>query len=569
MLFNHTGLRGPSSAGLNCPFFLGLGGGSLTALVREATNPEVVYGGEGAEGGRVTTMRLEKLKLYNFRCFGGKETEVCFNDFTALIGANSTGKTALLHALLKLFGNQEERELRRSDFYIPPDVSPDSVDELSLYIEAVLAFPELEGDNREVSKLSVPPFFNQMVVSSPGREPYVRIRLSADWVRTSSPEGDIDSRLEFLVSPEGSDTGEDTTHRVQAHQRSQIRVAYVPAVRDPSVHLRSHSSSILWRLLRAVSWPDGLRKAIEEHAAEIDAMFLGEKGVGNIQRGLQDHWSVFHDDDKYARADIQFNPTELEDILRKVQVGFRPTPDGTSYSIEQLGDGLRSLFYLSMVSTLLDIESRAVGGDDLGISREAVAPPALTILALEEPENHLSPHLLGRVVEHCYELSSQAGCQVVITSHTPALLKRVDPEDIRHLRLDADTKSTIVSGIKLPPKDDEAHKYVREAVRAYPEMYFSKVVVLGEGASEEIVLSRSIEASGLGLDRSQISVVPLGGRHVNHFWKLLGELKIPHVTLLDLDRERPGGGWRRVQYAIKQLLEVGVPRDDLYRLRLF
>ncbi len=35
--------------------------------------------------------------------------------------------------------------------------------------------------------------------------------------------------------------------------------------------------------------------------------------------------------------------------------------------------------------------------------------------------------------------------------------------------------------IVLPDEDELAAKYVREAVEAYPELYFSRFVVLGEG----------------------------------------------------------------------------------------
>jgi len=49
-------------------------------------------------------------------------------------------------------------------------------------------------------------------------------------------------------------------------------------------------------------------------------------------------------------------------------------------------------------------------------------------------------------------------------------------------------------------------------------------------------------------------VVPLGGRHVNHFWRLLHGLGIPHVTLLDLDVGRWQGGWGRIKYAAGELL---------------
>jgi putative ATP-dependent endonuclease of OLD family len=56
-------------------------------------------------------------------------------------------------------------------------------------------------------------------------------------------------------------------------------------------------------------------------------------------------------------------------------------------------------------------------------------------------------------------------------------------------------------------------------------------------------------------DDTSISVVPLGGRHVNHFWRLLHNLDIPFVTLLDLDLARHQGGWGRVRYALQQFLK--------------
>jgi hypothetical protein len=60
--------------------------------------------------------------------------------------------------------------------------------------------------------------------------------------------------------------------------------------------------------------------------------------------------------------------------------------------------------------------------------------------------------------------------------------------------------------------------------RPTPELYFSRLVVLGEGDSEQVVLPRVLAASGIAEDDASVSVVPLGGRHVNHFWRSLNEL---------------------------------------------
>ena len=92
-------------------------------------------------------------------------------------------------------------------------------------------------------------------------------------------------------------------------------------------------------------------------------------------------------------------------------------------------------------------------------------------------------------------------------------------------------------------------------MQAYPEIYFSRLVILGEGDSEEIVLPRILRAKGIPVDESAVTVAPLGGRHVNHFWRLLSALEIPYLTLLDLDVARHQGGWGRIKYVNDQLGE--------------
>lgn len=51
---------------------------------------------------------------------------------------------------------------------------------------------------------------------------------------------------------------------------------------------------------------------------------------------------------------------------------------------------------------------------------------------------------------------------------------------------------------------------------------------------------------------------------MNHFWRLLQGLGIPYLTLLDLDREKEGAGWGRVQYVRDQLvLRLGAGHESL------
>src|SRR5690606_11594494 len=110
--------------------------------------------------------------------------------------------------------------------------------------------------------------------------------------------------------------------------------------------------------------------------------------------------------------------------------------------------------------------------------------------------------------------------------------------------------------ITMPEGDDEASQYVRLAIRAYPELYFSRFVILGEGDSERLVIPRVADAMGVQLDPSFVPIVPLGGRYVSHFWRLLNDLHIPHATLLDLDLGRAHGGAILIADIVEKLKEI-------------
>jgi putative ATP-dependent endonuclease of OLD family len=135
-------------------------------------------------------------------------------------------------------------------------------------------------------------------------------------------------------------------------------------------------------------------------------------------------------------------------------------------------------------------------------------------------------------------------------------MRRIAPEFVRHFRLDIEKLVTHVNPIRLPEEDEEAAKFVRQAVLAQPEIYFASLVILGEGDSEEVVVPRVAKALGVDLDPSFIAFAPLGGRHVNHFWRLLNDLNIPVLTLLDFDLGRYGAGPLRLKYAYDQLGEI-------------
>jgi putative ATP-dependent endonuclease of OLD family len=248
-------------------------------------------------------------------------------------------------------------------------------------------------------------------------------------------------------------------------------------------------------------------------------------------------------------------------------VVFEEGPGGGERGIDALSDGQQSLFYFALAAAVFDVERAAVSGQVQGFNRDNLTIPALTIFAIEEPENHLSPYYLARIIRQLRTMVEGGAAQALLTSHSPSVLSRVPPEDVRYCHRNGPSRASSVVAITLPPVQAEAAKFVRSAMLAFPELYFARFVLLVEGDSERIVLPRLAEALGFMVDPSFVAIVPLGGRHVQHFWHLLNGLGIPHATLLDLDLGREGGGFGRVKTALQNLLALGVDRRKILGLQ--
>ncbi len=514
-------------------------------------------------------MKLEKVRICNFRSFG-EEQVINIDELTTIIGNNSSGKTAALSALNLMFSqNPSDRVLQRSDFHLPKDKTPETVDRLDLYVEAVFSFPELDGSDFDKSA-AIPLFFKSMVVDSPSGVPFLRIRLIGTWERSANIEGSIESKIMYVTCP---DDEELDKHYMTANRKDldNIRVIYVPAVRDPSKQLKNVSGTMIHQILGSVNWSDHTKSDVQTLINQLNSQYVSESGVSVLNDSIHQQWRKYDSDDRYSNAVLRFNSTNIESSIKNSEIYFSPTVTEKEYTIDEMGDGLRSLFYISMVNSVLDVESaisKEIEEKEESERSFSRIPPILTIVALEEPENHISPQLLGKLMNNLKSIALKENAQVIISSHSPAIVKRVETESLRYMRMNYEDMQTEVRKIVLPDKEkfEDQYKYIKEAVRAYPELYFAKLVVLGEGDSEEIIISKYLEAYGDKIDSNGISVVPLGGRYVNHFWRLLTDLNIPFITLLDLDREREGGGWGRVKYAIQQLINVGCCKDELLRL---
>ena len=101
-------------------------------------------------------MHVESVTITGFRCFGPTPATILFSQgLTAIVGPNASGKTAVLQALMRLFGvTRAQRTIVPSDFHVAtteaerPKSRTLTIDErLSLFpwISRLLASPASSG----------------------------------------------------------------------------------------------------------------------------------------------------------------------------------------------------------------------------------------------------------------------------------------------------------------------------------------------------------------------------------------------------------------------------------------
>ncbi len=501
-------------------------------------------------------MRLKKIFISGFKSISNQhpQTIELEKDLTTFIGHNGTGKSTVMEALNKLFSvDHSLRFLSINDF----NSSYDCKDEKNknLIIEAWFSF-----DKPKDSELVIPPLIEHLTIDKGDGGILFRVRLEGSLTYDSNPMGDIDEDI-WVVNTSDMIVEDDNKQKLPAAIRNSIQVNYVPANRDPLLQLKYSSKAVLGRLLKAIEWVEDSQKAIEEQAAHLNVLTKSNPALNEIASAINASWASIYRGRYLSQASLNFPHANIDEILKLIQLQFNPDELGNTISVERLSDGQKSLVYFSLVKAMFDIDQKTrellSSGNKSNFNPDKMRLPIFSMISLEEPENHLSPHYLGRIIKLVKDYAKNELCQVIISSHSSSILSRVEPEHIRHFRLDSDSKSTIVNALSLPDKTDDLSKFVKEAVKAYPEIYFSKLVIFGEGDSEEIVIPKVLELYSTEVDSHSISIVPLGGRHVNHFWRLLRTLQIPFITLLDFDIDRSGGGFGRIKYAIEQLVSFG------------
>lgn len=191
-------------------------------------------------------MYIYKIELSNFQCFGKDPTTIWLEkDITCLIGNNGCGKSAIIRAIQRIFGNTvEERTVIKSDFHICPNETDEDIKGRQLYIDIVFGF-----ENKDETEMLA--FFSPVIYEDKKHQFFARIRLEAVW-NEEEYEDDVSSTLFWVLGDEDIEFGNISPLKIKVenHERRQISLIYIPAVRDTKSILRDDMRRIIKKIER-------------------------------------------------------------------------------------------------------------------------------------------------------------------------------------------------------------------------------------------------------------------------------------------------------------------------------
>jgi len=476
-------------------------------------------------------MFLSRIQIRDFRNF--HNLDVRTGPTTVVVGENNAGKSNLLFALRLILDPRladSSRQMRGEDFWDGLHEPANNKETIEIAVE----FQDFLNDQNVFTVLQ--PYCVKGPVPDTARLTYI--------FRPKSPlpknrEISIED-YEFLVFG-----GVDERNRVDFDLRRWMPLEVLPALRDAESDLAAWRQSPLRPLIERLTLPESTLKTVAAGIDQATVRLLAEKDAQQLTQDIQARLSKMVGSVLTIDPSLGFAPTVPDRLVR----ALRMFGDGPSQRpVGELSLGVNNLLYLLLLAIELE-------------RKEAASERATTILAIEEPEAHLHPHLQRLVFRDFLRRESP----VLLTTHSPHIASVAPLESIVLLRADPNGDgsrgaSTLEANL-VAQEIDDLERYL-DATRA--EILFARGVILVEGAAELFLVPAVAANMGKALDEYGISVCSVHGTDFVPYAKLLGPnaLNIPFVILTDGDWYKARGGdqlSRGLRRAVAVAVAIGHP----------
>ena len=502
-------------------------------------------------------MFVSDLSIINYRSFNAFSIEL--KPKTLIIGENNVGKTNLLSALTLLLNNeiggQGSKTLKLEDFNYDVlqefkesiatlAVRPEDVNFPSIHIK--ITFSDIRNDEEEAL---VGEWYDDGSCSSASLQYsfYCALLNKTEWVESVretlrevadglSPEevrkahqSRIDS-IDFPIS--------DYKHKIEAGhgkikpdnwQLEVLKMDYLDALRDAKTELSaSNESKLLYRILRN---RDGAKyEDIKASADELNrSIGSSDSELSGIKKDISELLDILSLETESSKNRINFNFSRLEvaELLKKINLEYGDKP----IAIKNNGLGRNNLLYMALV---------------LSHIQEKFDTPDFRLIAIEEPESHISPILQKHFAENVsgnHFFNEKSNRQVILTTHSTHISSYLDLDNTVILFKDGNELKShyIFEGMKDNASGRKTKNYLKKWLSATNSvMFFSRRLILVEGIAEKILIPKLFEKHfGTTLEKKNCQVININGVAFRNFLQIVNNgYYIKTSVITDSDSEK-------------------------------
>lgn len=492
-------------------------------------------------------MKLEAVKIKNFRCYED-EISISFENMTTIVGRNDAGKSTVLEAL-EIFFNNKTVKIDKEDV---------SVGSSNKDIEITCIF---SGDSEHiVIDSSYSTSLSQEYLLN--KDGLLEIKKVYPCIASA-----IKEKTYIICNHPNKDNFSDLLLLNQTKLRSRARVL--------GVNESTYNGTINTEIRKAI-WNSEQNLDIQQTEIPVD-----KEDTKKIYDSLKKYlpiYNLFQSDRSSNDGDREVTEPmkvavqnaidqandKIEEIKELVRKEALETANRTLLKLAEMNPDLASeltpefksepnfstLFKLSINSdNNIPINKRGSGVRRLILINffRAEAEKRLTtsvqnsiIYAFEEPETSQHPNHQHMLLDSLMDLSEANNTQVIITTHTPPIAKRVPLTGLRLIESNTSGKKEIFFN------SDTVYQKIVDYLGVYPQEIPKgcKAFLFVEGTGDvQFVNHTSVELAKNGhitgsLEENGIIAIPIGGCNNLKFWveyKLAEKYEIPYFVLLDSD----------------------------------
>ena len=380
-----------------------------------------------------------------------------FENTSVLVGANNSGKTTILKALQIALTNTHF--ISNDDFFYCDDYIDDTIiiDVLFKPIDAeekaISEFDDNWSDVFKTERIGIDSEGNQIMA-----------------FRTIIKENNKTFRKKQYYIDQWESFIDGETNWYDYHYESElsfyfdeIPFVYIEANRDILDDIKS-KSSYLGRILSSLEFTAEAKQTIEKLISELNTATIDSSAVlTDLQKTLMELDTAMDN----PRNNVQLTPftKKIRDLNKGIRINY------SEFSMDYHGMGTRSWSSMLVLKSFLNLNQK------FHVENEKCYFP---IIAIEEPESHLHPNAQKKLYRQINDIVGQK----IISTHSNYIASNAKLNQIRSLsKINDLIKIGKVHVEKL--SKEELRQINRQVINTRGELFFSKVVVLFEGETEE------------------------------------------------------------------------------------